>query len=405
MLLCYRAESLGHAIDGYLRVRLMVDRGWQHPVAQAQKGEDRLDGAGGAHGVADQRFVGRYRRQVIAEDIAKGVELHLIAGPRGGGMGIDRLDLIRRYTGIGDAFGDAAPHRGKMGRHEMVGVRSHAPAGDFHIKGKAAFAGKALAGQENAAGPLGDHEPAAMRGKGAADRSGRIKRAVRFGHEGGIHGGEPGQDRFHQGKIHGPADHHVGTAQFDQHGTGDHGGQAGGAGRDGGGDRAGGTGEHGNLAGDHVDAGIGIDAGQGQAALGDPLAVGVQDRIQAADGRTVGHRRARRQGRVEGQAGAFQGAGHGEQGVLEQGRNPASLLARLEKGIAQMVDVRHLPGHLDRKVGARLDARQPIDAALAGQGQAPLFIKVDAQGRDGVNADDDGRIAGHAAVHHQGRNW
>jgi hypothetical protein len=64
----------------------------------------------------------------------------------------------------------------------------------------------------------------------------------------------------------------------------DHGGDPGGAGRDGAGNGPGGAGQHGDLAGHHVDAGIGIDARQRQGAAAHQLAVGIEHRIQAAHG-------------------------------------------------------------------------------------------------------------------------
>ena len=123
--------------------------------------------------------------------------------------------------------------------------------------------GKLPGGQQNASGPFGDDKPPAVHGKGPAGPCwGASSGAPSGGTKAPFMVANPATIGSTSGEIHRAADSDIGPALFQKHGAHDDGGEPRGAGGDGGTDRAGGAGHHGHLSAHHVDAGVGVDAGE-----------------------------------------------------------------------------------------------------------------------------------------------
>ncbi len=277
----------------------------------------------------------------------------------------------------------------------MMGIRGHGPACQFNGVLKSVRIGKGAGSQNDGACPLGEDEAAAMRGKGAAGLFRWIVFLSLPGIIDPVHAIKPGGDRFDQGTVHCPANGHIGPVLGKEHAADKQGAQSGGAGGDGGGDRSLRAGLHGDLAADHVDAGVGIAIGVGEPVLSLQFPVRLQHRVDAADRRTVGHRDPGCELRGDVNAAARKRPGHREHAVFEDGGKPGGLVPGAEKGIGQVINLRHLAGDAHGKVIIQGESGQRADTAVSGQGALPLQVKIAAQGRDGVITDDHRCVAFH----------
>jgi len=208
--------------------------------------------------MADQRFIGGDRRYRRAKHSPEGIKFDLVADPGGGGVTIDCGNILRNNSRITNGILHALSDCGKMGGDKMVGIRGHPPAGQFGGKGQAVAFGKFPAGQNDGPGPFREDKAAPIGGKRAAGCLRRALFLALLGDKDAIHGVKTGDDRFHQGKINGPADHHIGSILGQEHGPDKHGGQSRGTGRDSGDDGSLRPGLDGNLAAHHIDTGVGI---------------------------------------------------------------------------------------------------------------------------------------------------
>src|SRR5580658_8227708 len=121
------ARLVRHEVDGGIHGWIVqVDGRRQHPVTHREQAEYRLDRTSGAEQMTDRRFRRRHRDVAggVTDQSLDGLELDLVAERRRRAMGVDIVDIARRYAGAADR-GAHAPERAiaVLGRRgDVIGV-------------------------------------------------------------------------------------------------------------------------------------------------------------------------------------------------------------------------------------------------------------------------------------------
>jgi len=310
---------------------------------------------------------------------------------------IDRIDVGRTDAGMPDGFLDAPAHRPRIWGHDMMSVGSHPPSGQFDPIGQAVGRGKRTRTQQDASGPLGNDESPPEQRKRA---TGVLRWRGLFSFLGAIrpvHRRESGHNRFHQRKVHGPANGQIRHPLGNEHRPQDQGTTPGGAGGYDGGDGPGRPGDDGNLAAHHVDAGIGIHERRREFPGRRESPVRIDQCVQPADCGAERDGRPGRELRYDCDSGPRKGTHHHKKRVPEDGGRPVGHLTGPQERIRGGVDFGNLAGDPDRESVAKRKAGQHPYAAFPRRSPAPLFFLLRPQRRYKVISEND-RLFVH--IHH-----
>ncbi len=183
---------VGDVVQAALRIELDdVHRGRGDLVLHGQDGDAGFQAAGAAEEVAGHGLGGADQKLVIdgalAEDVLDGLGLEGVAEGRGGGVGVDVVDLVGRDAGDFERVLHGAAAAFAFGGHagHVEGVGGHAVADDFGEDLCAAGLGELQLFEDEDAGAFADHEAVAILVEGAAGVGGVF---VAGGE--GLHGGE-----------------------------------------------------------------------------------------------------------------------------------------------------------------------------------------------------------------------
>src|SRR5215211_3524019 len=213
------ARLVGHVVEVAGRVgMLVVDRRWQHAVADGQDAHHRLDRAGRPEAVPHHRL-GRGDRElvgVVAEDVLDRLRLGRVAERRRGPVRVDVADPRGLDSGSLEGAAHHLPDADRLwlGCGKVVRVVGGAVAEHLGVDLRAARPGGLELLQDERASALPHHEPRARRVEGPRGSRG----VLLLGGE-AAHGREAGQDQRVDAGLGAAREDRVGVAAADDLGA------------------------------------------------------------------------------------------------------------------------------------------------------------------------------------------
>lgn len=176
-----RAGAAGDDVQLDLRILLPhVDRRWNNLVSQSQDRCQGVEGTGGAEEVAGHGLGGG-DDGVQADGVTDSFGLSEVTVRRGGGVGVDDVDVVGTEVGVGECPADGAGLAIGVSGRQVVRVGGDTRAGQDGVRRGGAGGREIDVLQYDHGRPLSDHEPVpggVERPGGPAGSSLRVECAV-----------------------------------------------------------------------------------------------------------------------------------------------------------------------------------------------------------------------------------